>query len=91
MESGGKKGSSDQSEFSGGSQSETTTTSSSAVSSVDGGNIGWGRWFSFKELEMATGGFSDENVVGEGGYGIVYRGVLLDGSVVAVKSLLNNK
>ncbi|KAI8532978.1 hypothetical protein RHMOL_Rhmol11G0260400 [Rhododendron molle] len=91
VESGGKKGSSDQSEFSGGSQSETTTTSSSAVSSVDGGNIGWGRWYSFKELETATGGFSDENVVGEGGYGIVYRGVLLDGSVVAVKSLLNNK
>ncbi|XP_058190646.1 probable receptor-like serine/threonine-protein kinase At4g34500 [Rhododendron vialii] len=90
VESGGKKGSSDQSEFSGGSQSETTT-SSSAVSSVDGGNIGWGRWYSFKELETATGGFSDENVVGEGGYGIVYRGVLLDGSVVAVKSLLNNK
>ncbi|KAF7127571.1 hypothetical protein RHSIM_Rhsim11G0176700 [Rhododendron simsii] len=90
VESGGKKGSSDQSEFSGGSQSETTT-SSSAVSSVDGGNIGWGRWYSFKELETATGGFSDENVVGEGGYGIVYRGVLLDGSVVAVKNLLNNK
>lgn len=91
MESGGKKGSSDQSEFSGGSQSETTTTSSSAVSSVDGGNIGWGKWYSFKELETATGGFSDENVVGEGGYGIVYRGVLLDGSVVAVKNLHNNK
>lgn len=57
-----------------------------------GGILGtWGRWYSFKELETATGGFSDENVVGEGGYGIVYRGVSLDGSVVAVKSLLNNK
>lgn len=89
MESGGKKGSSDQSEFSG--ETGTTTTSSSAVSSVDGVNIGWGRWYGLRELEAATGGFSDENVVGEGGYGIVYRGVLHDGSVVAVKSLLNNK
>lgn len=44
-----------------------------------------------KELEIATGGFSEENVIGEGGYGIVYRGVLDDGSVVAVKNLLNNK
>lgn len=85
VELGGKKGSSE-SELSGGS-----TASSSAVSSVDGGNIGWGRWYSLKELEMATAGFSEENVVGEGGYGIVYRGVLQDGSVVAVKNLLNNK
>lgn len=54
-------------------------------------NIGWGRWYSLKELENATGRFSDGNVIGEGGYGIVYRGILQDGSVVAVKNLLNNK
>ncbi|XP_020534547.1 probable receptor-like serine/threonine-protein kinase At4g34500 isoform X2 [Jatropha curcas] len=54
-------------------------------------NIGWGRWYSLKELEIATHGFSEENVIGEGGYGIVYRGELEDGSVVAVKNLLNNK
>ncbi|GMH16253.1 hypothetical protein Nepgr_018094 [Nepenthes gracilis] len=63
---------------------------SSAVS-VEFQNIGWGRWYSLKELEIATCGFSDENVIGEGGHGIVYRGVLDDGSVVAVKNLLNNK
>ncbi|KAF5954859.1 hypothetical protein HYC85_007715 [Camellia sinensis] len=40
---------------------------------------------------MATRGFAVENVIGEGGYGIVYKGVLQDGSVVAVKNLLNNK
>uniref|UniRef100_A0A5B7A9F1 non-specific serine/threonine protein kinase n=1 Tax=Davidia involucrata TaxID=16924 RepID=A0A5B7A9F1_DAVIN len=82
----GKKQSSE-SNVSGGSQSET---SSSAVS-AEGLNIGWGRWYSLKELEMATGRFSAENVIGEGGYGVVYRGVLQDGSVVAVKNLLNNK
>ncbi|MCI17417.1 putative receptor-like serine/threonine-protein kinase, partial [Trifolium medium] len=53
-------------------------------------NIGWGRWYSLKELENATDGFAEGNVIGEGGYGIVYRGVLQDGSVVAVKNLLNN-
>lgn len=54
-------------------------------------NIGWGRWYSLTELENATNGFAEGNVIGEGGYGIVYRGVLQDGSVVAVKNLLNNK
>ncbi|KAK8626825.1 hypothetical protein V6N13_134455 [Hibiscus sabdariffa] len=63
----------------------------SDVSSADAQNIGWGRWYSMKELEMATRGFAEENVVGEGGYGVVFRGVLQDGSVIAVKSLLNNK
>ncbi|PNX81766.1 putative receptor-like serine threonine-protein kinase [Trifolium pratense] len=52
-------------------------------------NIGWGRWYSLKEVEMATRGFSEGNVIGEGGYGVVYRGVLQD-SVVAVKNLHNN-
>ncbi|KAJ0011332.1 hypothetical protein Pint_34638 [Pistacia integerrima] len=54
-------------------------------------DIGWGRWYTLRELEIATRGFAEENVIGEGGYGIVYRGVLQDGSVVAVKNLLNNK
>jgi hypothetical protein len=53
-------------------------------------NIGWGRWYSLKEVEIATRGFSEGNVIGEGGYGVVYRGVLQD-SVVAVKNLHNNK
>ncbi|KAL1544250.1 putative receptor-like serine/threonine-protein kinase [Salvia divinorum] len=67
--------------------------SSSAMSaSTDGlGSSGWGRWYSMRELQMATDQFSSQNVIGEGGYGIVYRGVLQDGSVIAVKNLLNNK
>ncbi|KAJ8441978.1 hypothetical protein Cgig2_020123 [Carnegiea gigantea] len=70
-------------------------SSSSRVSVISPGgevpNIGWGRWYSLRELEAATRGFSGQNVIGEGGYGIVYKGVLDDGSVVAVKKLLNNK
>ncbi|KAG1366722.1 putative receptor-like serine/threonine-protein kinase [Cocos nucifera] len=54
------------------------------------GNIGWGRWYSLVELEAATGGFSAGNVIGEGGYGVVYKGVMPDLSIVAVKNLLNN-
>jgi len=59
--------------------------------SVEDPDIGWGRWYSIREVELATRGFSEGNVIGEGGYGVVYRGVLHDASVVAVKNLLNNK
>lgn len=54
-------------------------------------HLGWGHWYTLRELEVSTNGFADENVIGEGGYGIVYRGVLEDGSKVAVKNLLNNR
>lgn len=40
---------------------------------------------------MATNCLSDENVIGEGGYGIVYHGILQDNTQVAVKNLLNNR
>ncbi|GFS30147.1 kinase with adenine nucleotide alpha hydrolases-like domain-containing protein [Actinidia rufa] len=44
------------------------------------------RKFSYKEIERATNGFSTENFLAEGGYGrAVYRGVLPNGLVVAVK------
>ncbi|KAL4193555.1 hypothetical protein AMTRI_Chr06g200110 [Amborella trichopoda] len=41
--------------------------------------------FSHAEMEAATCGFSTANFLAEGGYGPVYRGVLQDGQVVAVK------
>ncbi|KAI9083885.1 hypothetical protein K1719_034143 [Acacia pycnantha] len=34
------------------------------------------REYSFKELKKATNNFSEKNKLGEGGYGIVYRGIL---------------
>ncbi|KAF5468239.1 hypothetical protein F2P56_012406 [Juglans regia] len=54
-------------------------------------HLGWGHWYTLRELEVSTNGFADENVIGEGGYGIVYRGVLEDNNMVAVKNLLNNR
>lgn len=41
--------------------------------------------FTFKQLYSATGGFSKSNVVGHGGFGSVYRGVIGDGRKVAIK------
>ncbi|KAF5206295.1 Kinase family protein [Thalictrum thalictroides] len=53
-------------------------------------HLGWGHWFTLRDLELATNRFSKENVLGEGGYGVVYRGHLINGTPVAVKKLLNN-
>ncbi|POO02820.1 Tyrosine-protein kinase [Trema orientale] len=54
-------------------------------------HLGWGHWYTLRELEAATNGFGPENVVGQGGDGIVYHGVLGNGTQVAVKNLLNNR
>ncbi|KNA12348.1 hypothetical protein SOVF_126780 [Spinacia oleracea] len=54
-------------------------------------HLGWGHWYTLRELEEGTNGFGDENVIGEGGYGIVYHGILSDNTHVAVKNLLNNR
>lgn len=72
-------------------ESDDRGSGSSNVSMADAQNIAWGRWYSLKELEIATRGFADANVIGEGGYGVVYKGFLQGGLVVAVKKLLNNK
>lgn len=52
--------------------------------------LGWGHWFTLRDLEVATNRFSKENVIGEGGYGIVYKGCLVNGNPVAIKRILNN-
>ncbi|KAL0801050.1 hypothetical protein Bca101_056226 [Brassica carinata] len=41
----------------------------------------------FEALAMATNRFSDANMLGQGGFGIVYKGVLPDGKEIAVKRL----
>uniref|UniRef100_A0A0D3FKS8 non-specific serine/threonine protein kinase n=1 Tax=Oryza barthii TaxID=65489 RepID=A0A0D3FKS8_9ORYZ len=49
--------------------------------SIDGGSL------SYDQLAAATGGFSPDNVIGQGGFGCVYRGRLQDGTEVAIKKL----
>ncbi|URE27549.1 Cysteine-rich receptor-like protein kinase [Musa troglodytarum] len=46
--------------------------------------------FDLSTLRVATVNFSEENKLGEGGFGAVYKGVLPDGRVIAVKRLLNS-
>lgn len=65
-------------------------TASPLVGLPEFSHLGWGHWFTLRDLEMATNHFSSENIIGEGGYGIVYRGRLVNGTEVAVKKLLNN-
>jgi serine/threonine protein kinase len=43
--------------------------------------------FTITELEKATENFSFSKIIGEGGYGRVYRGIVEDGIEVAVKLL----
>ncbi|XP_073315117.1 proline-rich receptor-like protein kinase PERK9 [Primulina huaijiensis] len=44
-------------------------------------------WFTYNELVEATAGFPPQNLLGEGGFGPVYKGKLVDGREVAVKQL----
>ncbi|XP_054811745.1 probable LRR receptor-like serine/threonine-protein kinase At1g53430 [Prosopis cineraria] len=44
-------------------------------------------YFSLKQIKAATDNFAPENKIGEGGFGPVYKGVLSDGAVIAVKQL----
>ncbi|KAK6136110.1 hypothetical protein DH2020_030158 [Rehmannia glutinosa] len=43
------------------------------------------RRISYYELQQATDGYSESNLLGMGGYGAVYKGLLRDGTVLAVK------
>ncbi|OEL26548.1 Protein NSP-INTERACTING KINASE 3 [Dichanthelium oligosanthes] len=50
-------------------------------------SLGHLKQYRFKEIRNATNNFSQRNILGEGGYGIVYKGHLPDGTPVAVKRL----
>lgn len=63
----------------------------SPLSSLPGiSQLGWGHWFTLRDLEVATKSFSGDNIIGEGGYGVVYKGCLSNGTLVAVKRLFND-
>ncbi|XP_035841207.1 probable LRR receptor-like serine/threonine-protein kinase At1g07650 isoform X3 [Helianthus annuus] len=43
--------------------------------------------FTYRQIKAATNNFADSNKLGEGGFGSVYKGTLLDGTLIAVKKL----
>ncbi|XP_039044873.1 probable receptor-like protein kinase At2g42960 [Hibiscus syriacus] len=65
-------------------------TASPLVGLPEVSHLGWGYWFTLRDLDLATNNFAAENVIGDGGYGVVYKGRLINGTEVAVKKILNN-
>lgn len=70
-----------------------SVSSSSTVDThvIESGNL----VISVQVLRAATRNFASENVLGQGGFGVVYKGELHDGTMIAVKRMesgvLNNK
>ncbi|XVE67601.1 hypothetical protein DITRI_Ditri09bG0001100 [Diplodiscus trichospermus] len=68
-----------------------TSETGSSEPSVQGRHLGielslWeARRFEQGELSLATKNFSDRNLIGEGKFGEVYKGLLQDGMLVAIK------
>ncbi|KAJ4951866.1 hypothetical protein NE237_028698 [Protea cynaroides] len=46
--------------------------------------------FTYEELKKATGGFKEESIVGRGSFSCVFKGILSDGTVVAVKRAIKS-
>lgn len=72
-------------------KSESSGHGSSEIPLYDGGHV----LIPIEILRESTDNFSDTNILGRGGFGIVYRGQLYDGTRIAVKrmeaSLLTSK
>ncbi|XP_022842415.1 proline-rich receptor-like protein kinase PERK13 isoform X2 [Olea europaea var. sylvestris] len=75
--------------------SDTASSDPSAVESNRGGTSSSAtplaagqhsaRQFGMEELEQATRNFNESNLIGCGNFGLVYKGLLSDGTVVAIK------
>ncbi|KAD3338286.1 hypothetical protein E3N88_33807 [Mikania micrantha] len=64
-----------------GGQGENNTMDISTIESLQ---------YDFETVKAATNGFSDNNKLGEGGFGSVYKGDLQNGQEIAVKRLSEN-
>ncbi|CAH9083385.1 unnamed protein product [Cuscuta epithymum] len=70
------------SEYSG-NANESQRMNSGEISVFEGGNIS----ISIEVLRQVTNNFSPDNVLGRGGFGVVYKGELHDGTKIAVKRM----
>ncbi|XP_073056028.1 cysteine-rich receptor-like protein kinase 44 isoform X1 [Primulina eburnea] len=57
------------------------------LESTHGINFAESLQYDFSEIKAATDGFSDTNKLGQGGFGVVYKGKLSNGCDIAVKRL----
>ncbi|XP_031386057.1 probable LRR receptor-like serine/threonine-protein kinase At5g10290 [Punica granatum] len=59
------------------------------VAGEEDGRMAFGQLkrFAWRELQIATDNFSEKSVLGQGGFWKVYKGVLADGTKIAVKRL----
>lgn len=55
------------------------------LTTTNDGNVEMSRIFSSEELKKATDSFSVKRVLGKGSQGTVYKGMLVDGKIIAVK------
>lgn len=60
-------------------------SSSYSTAPTMGGGSQEARLFKLEELEKATRDFSETNLIGCGSFGMAFKGLLCDGTVVAVK------
>ncbi|TKY61380.1 Receptor protein kinase ANXUR1 [Spatholobus suberectus] len=69
------------------SRGSKSTTSGKSVSSATLSTMAQGlcRYFSLQEMKHATKNFDESNVIGVGGFGKVYKGVIDNGMKVAIK------
>ncbi|KAA0034927.1 protein ROOT PRIMORDIUM DEFECTIVE 1 isoform X1 [Cucumis melo var. makuwa] len=72
----------------GGNRGLVTTTPLVGLPEIS--HLGWGHWFTLRDLEFTTNRFAADNVLGEGGYGVVYKGRLINGIEIAEKKLFIN-
>ncbi|RWW36803.1 hypothetical protein BHE74_00058142 [Ensete ventricosum] len=74
---------------------ESRSVEQASIAAPEVSHLGWGHWYTLRELEVSTNMFADENVIGEGGYGIVYHGTLEDNTQVNlvewIKTMVTNR
>lgn len=68
-----------------GDNSFMSSKNSMGKSNMYSSSMGLGRYFSFSEIQEACKNFDSKNIIGVGGFGNVYLGVIDEGTQVAVK------